>query len=210
MTVEISTLDGLDAIPVADGFVWRPIRRRFDIRGFGVNAYTSEGVGRQIVEEHTESRLEHEEMYMVVRGRATFTVDGDAFDAPRGTIVFLRDPSLRRGAVAEEEGTVVLAVGGKPGAPFEVSAWESMFAAIPHTRAERWDDAIAIVGDALREHPNHPALLYDLACIEARAGRRLDALLHLQESVRRDPSFRAHARRDTDFAAIRSEPGFPA
>ena len=29
-----------------DGFVWRPIRRHFGIRAFGVNAYTAKRAGR--------------------------------------------------------------------------------------------------------------------------------------------------------------------
>ena len=34
------------------------------------------------------------------------------------------------------------------------------------------------------EQPDHPALLYNLACMEARGGRHLDALLHGYTSVR--------------------------
>ena len=34
---------------------WRPIRRRFGIRAFGVNAYTAAEAGDQVVEEHTEA-----------------------------------------------------------------------------------------------------------------------------------------------------------
>jgi tetratricopeptide (TPR) repeat protein len=210
VTAAVATFDELEAIPVAEGLVWHPVRRHFDIRGFGVNAYTSEAVGRQVVEEHDERSLGHEEVYIVVRGRARFTLDGEDVDAPVGTIVFLRDPAVNRVAVAEEEGTLVLAVGGAPGKPFEVSAWESFFAAIPFTRAERWDEAIEMLEEGLREKPGHPAVLYNLACIEARAGRRVDALLHLQSAVERDPKYAAYARRDSDFAAIRREPGFPA
>jgi hypothetical protein len=41
--------DELDRIEMAEGFVWRPIRRRFDINAFGVNAYSprEEGPGRR-------------------------------------------------------------------------------------------------------------------------------------------------------------------
>ena len=115
---EVTSFDSLDAIPVGDGVVWRPVRRQFDIRAFGTNAYTSEGVGKHIIEEHDELGAGaggHEELYVVVRGRATFTVDGERIDAPAGTLVFIRDPALKRVAIAEEEGTVVLAVGGEPG-----------------------------------------------------------------------------------------------
>jgi tetratricopeptide (TPR) repeat protein len=117
---------------------------------------------------------------------------------------------VRRGAVAEEADTVVLAVGGFPGRAFEVSAWESFFAAIPATNAERWDEAIAIHEQGLRDRPGHPALLFNLARAEARARRHIDALLHLQDAVRNDPGLEERARRESDFAAIRAEPGFPA
>jgi tetratricopeptide (TPR) repeat protein len=202
-------VDELERIEMPDGFVWRPVRRAFDIRAFGVNAYSVLEPGSQIVEEHTESRLGHEEIYLVLRGRARFTVDGDDHELGAGQLVFVRDPALKRGAVALDADTVVLAMGGKPGEPFTVSAWEAMFAAVPAAREERWDEAIRIHEEALEAQPEHPALLYNLACMESRAGRRLDALLHLQRAVEIDPSWAEHARRDTDFAAIRSEPGFP-
>ena len=44
--------------------------------------------------------------------RATFTLGDETLDAPAGTIVFIRDPEVRRHARAEEPGTSVLAVGG--------------------------------------------------------------------------------------------------
>jgi tetratricopeptide (TPR) repeat protein len=123
--------------------------------------------------------------------------------------VFIRDGGVRRGAVAEDPDTVVLAVGGFPGRAFEVSAWESFFAAIPATREERWDDAISIYVDGLRTSPGHPAVLFNLARVEARAGRRLEALRHLQDAVRHDPGLGKRVRTTSDFAALRREPGFP-
>ena len=202
-------VDELDRVEMPDGFVWRPIRRHFDIRAFGVNAYTALGAGAPIVETHTESQLGHEEIYLVLRGRALFTVDGNEHELGAGELVFVSDPSLKRGAVAVDEDTVVLALGGKPGAPHEVSAWEAMFAAVPAANREDWDEAIRIHEEALAERPDHPALLYNLACMEARGGRHLDALLHLQRAVELESKWADYARRDSDFAAIRSEPGFP-
>lgn len=189
--------------------MWRPIRRRFDVRGFGTNAYTSEGVGRHVVEEHDESTGQ-EECYVVLRGRARFTLDGEQVDAPRGTVVFIRDSTVLRGAVAEEEDTTVLAVGGFVGRPFEVSVWEASFAALPYTRTEQWDEALAILEEGVRESGRHPASLYYLARIEARAGRRIDALAHLREALDHEPEWAAQARAHTDFAGLRREPGFPA
>ena len=69
-------VDELDSIPVA-GVVWHPVRRRLGIEAFGMNAYTAEAVGKQIVEEHDESSLGHQEVYVVVRGSVTFTVGGE-------------------------------------------------------------------------------------------------------------------------------------
>ena len=71
MTYEVAHLDELERIDVMEGLEWRPIRRRFGICAFGVNAYTATKPGDWIVEEHTESQLGHEELYMVVKGRAT-------------------------------------------------------------------------------------------------------------------------------------------
>jgi tetratricopeptide (TPR) repeat protein len=207
--VSVSQLDDLDRIELPDGFVWRPIRRHFGIRAFGVNAYTAREIGGPIVEEHSESQLGHEEIYLVLRGRALFTIDGNEHELAAGQLVFLRDPSLKRGATALDAETAVLALGGKPGEPHTVSAWEAMFAAVPAAEEERWDDAIAIHDEALAEQPEHPALLYNLACMEARGGRRLDALLHLQRAVELEAKWREVARKDSDFDSIRREPGFP-
>jgi tetratricopeptide (TPR) repeat protein len=84
-----------------------------------------------------------------------------------------------------------------------------MFAAVPAANREDWPEAIRIHVEALAERPDHPALLYNLACMEARGGRHLDALLHLERAVALDPKWAEYAQRDSDFAAIRSEPGFP-
>jgi tetratricopeptide (TPR) repeat protein len=208
--VKIAHVDDLDRIELDDGFVWRPIRRRFDIRAFGVNAYTPTAAGSQVVETHTELQLGHEEIYLVLRGRARFTIGEDEHELRQGQLVFVRDPALRRGAVALDADTVVLALGGKPGEAYQVSAWEAMFAAVPYAREERWDEAIRLHEEALSEQPAHPALLYNLACMECRGGRYLDALLHLREAVDIDRKWADYAAKDSDFAAIRSEPGFPA
>ena len=39
--MSVTHVDDLDAIQMPDGFVWRPVRRHFGIRAFGVNAYTA-------------------------------------------------------------------------------------------------------------------------------------------------------------------------
>ncbi|HEU5477983.1 MAG TPA: tetratricopeptide repeat protein [Gaiellaceae bacterium] len=206
--MNIAHLDELDRIELPDGFVWRPVRKRFGIRAFGVNAYTP-GASGQVIEEHTEQTNEHEEIYLVLRGRVRFTVDGDEHELGPGQLVFLRDPSVRRGAVAVTEDAAVLAVGGKPGTAHEISAWEYTFATAPHVREGRYDEARRLLREGLEEKPGSAAILYDLACVEALAGERDRALELLNESVATEDRFREYAQTDEDFAAIRDDPRFP-
>jgi len=139
-------VDDLDSHAVA-GVVWHPLRRRLGIRAFVTNAYTAEAVGGQIVEDHDETGLGHEEMYVVMRGRVTFTIDGEERDAAAGTVIFIRDPTLKRVAVSKTDDALVLAVGGPPDAPYEPSPWEPWFLA--HVAAEAGDEEAAL--EYLRE-----------------------------------------------------------
>jgi tetratricopeptide (TPR) repeat protein len=210
---EVTSFDSLAAIPVGEGVVWRPLRKQFDIRAFGTNAYTSEGVGQHIIEEHNELGAGgggHEELYVVIRGRATFTVDGETTDAPAGTLIFIRDPALKRFAIAEEDDTLVLAVGGEPGKAYELSPWEFNFSALPVLAAGRYEEAIAMLEAGLVEHPGNASILYDLACAESLHGLAAAAIAHLAEAIQGNPKFAARALVDPDFEPIRGEPGFPA
>ena len=108
----------------------RPGRRHFGIGAFGVNGSVAAEAGDWLVEEHTEvddSGTRHEELFVVLSGRARFTVDGVEVDAPAGTLVYVRDPAARRGARAEEPGTALVAVGGEPGVASSVSPWEETY-----------------------------------------------------------------------------------
>src|SRR5262249_39696818 len=126
---DVIRIDDLERFPIEgqDGLTWRPVRRRFDIQAFGVNAYTADEAGQRVVEEHREQENGHEELYLVVGGRARFTLDGQEQDAPAGTLVHC-EPGTLRGAVAEEPGTTVLGIGAKPGEAFRPSGWEWTFA----------------------------------------------------------------------------------
>jgi tetratricopeptide (TPR) repeat protein len=210
--VRLARIDEIDAIPVVGGELqWRPVRRTLGIEAFGINAYTA-NAGELVVEEHDElggGAGHHEELYVVVTGRATFTVDGESFDAPVGTLVFLDDPKERRAARAEENGTTVLAVGGARGEPFRISPWEYAFAMVPAYQAGRYDEAKALLVEGLERHPGNPNLLYDLACIEALQGEREAALEHLEDATV-DPGLRACAPKDPDLESLRGDPRFSA
>ncbi|HET7573094.1 MAG TPA: hypothetical protein VFJ77_10570 [Gaiellaceae bacterium] len=195
-------------MPVFGTLVWKPVRRTLGITAFGINAYTAAAAGDEVVEKHTETQLGHEEVYAVVSGHAVFTVDGEEVDAPAGTLVYLDDPAQERSAVAREPGTTVLAVGGVPGT-HEPSAWEYFFPAFPHLRERRFEEAKGLIREGLAAKPDHPALLYHLACAEALAGEPDAALEHLNAAVAREERFRAFAQEDEDFASLRDDPRFP-
>ena len=105
-----------------DGLDWRPVRHHLDVRSFGTNAYVGEKPGDLVVEPHDEG--EFEELYVVLTGAARFVIDGEAIDAPQGTLVLVTPPS-HRVAHATWPNTTILAVGAIPGKAFEVSEWET-------------------------------------------------------------------------------------
>jgi mannose-6-phosphate isomerase-like protein (cupin superfamily) len=209
---EVTRLDDLDRIPVGEhGLLWRPVRRRLGIEAFGVNAYTAEEAGQEVVEHHDETGTgagKHEELYVVVRGRATFTLDDEKIDAPSGTFVFVRDRAVRRGAYADEPGTTVLALGGKPGEVFQVSPWEYYFAAIPAFKAKDFARGAAIVREGLEHYPDNANVLYTLACFESLAGDTDSALDHLRQAAAHEPRVADWAKDDSDLDPIRDDPRF--
>ena len=195
-------LDEIDPITVAGDLQWRPVRRTLGIEAFGINAYTSAEIGGEVVEEHTEESLRHEEIYLVIAGRATFTLDGEEVDAPTGTIVHLPDPAVRRAAVSREPGTTVLAVGGKRGEPFTPSGWEVSFRANHMPPAE----AVRMIEEWVAGHPDDPAAFYNLACFQVRAGNRDGALESFRQAFELDPDrVRKWSAGDTDLDPIRAE-----
>jgi Cupin domain len=100
-------------LPGPGTLTWRPVSLRSGSARSGCNAYTAHDVGADIVEPHTEGPDSgHQELYFVASGHALFTIDGQDYEAPAGTYVFIPDPGSRRAAVASEADTTVLSFGG--------------------------------------------------------------------------------------------------
>jgi hypothetical protein len=193
-------LDELDAIPGPATLTWHPVRAHLGIRAFGCNAYSAQREGDDVVEPHTESpEYGHQELYFVARGRATFTLDDETFDAPEGTYVFVPDPATHRHAVAAEPGTTVLSFGGPP--TFEPSAWEWFFRAEPYVESDP-QRARGIIEEGLQARPDSPGLLIYLARLEVRAGDEDHARELLRRALERQPESVELARQDPRLATL--------
>jgi tetratricopeptide (TPR) repeat protein len=207
--VPLAEIDGLFQ-PDQPG--WHMVRSTLGITAFGINAWQATEAGQNVIAEHDEvsgGAGEHEEVYVVVSGRATFTVEGERLEAPSGTVLFVRDPTVKRGAVAEEADTVVLVVGGRPGEAFSVSPWEKASEALRFWTSGDWDKAIEMLERQLADDPENATLTYNLACAESRGGRLDAAIEHLTRAVELRPAFAESAPTDPDLEAIRGRPGFP-
>jgi hypothetical protein len=160
--VKIVHLDEIEPTPIGES-LWKPIRSTLGIEAFGVNAYVGGLAGAALFDEHDETEAgagsqRHQELYVVLAGRATFTVTGREVNAPAGTLVFLDDPAERRAARAAEPGTIVLAIGGPVGEGYEVAPWEYWFRVRRARALGDLEQARAIVEEGLARYPDDPTL----------------------------------------------------
>jgi tetratricopeptide (TPR) repeat protein len=183
----IARIDELEVYPIEgqEGLTWRPVRRYFDIQAFGVNAYTADRAGQRVVEEHREEGG-HEELYVVVTGRAIFMLDGEENDAPAGTLVHC-PPGTPRGAVAAEPRTTGM----------------SLLSQGQEEAARREFDA------GIEAYPDAWQGYYNLACVEAKLGNRDLALAQLRRAAEIDQTVVSkYAPEDEDFASLKDDPEF--
>lgn len=205
---EILSIDDLDRFTSSKGSqVLRPLRRRLGFRPFGVNVWVGEQAGNHVIEPHREPDGP-EELYVVLRGTARFTLGEETFEAPTGTLVHA-PPNTFRQAIAVESGATVLALGGKEGEAFTPSAWEDFFIAYAELRAGRPDEGRAAMEDALTREPDAWEGPFNAACFEALAGETDAALAHLRHAVELDGrEVKRYAPDDTDFDSIREDPRY--
>ncbi len=70
--------------------------------------------------------------------------------------------------------------------------------------------AIGMLGDLVREHPDHDHIHYLLAIAHSAAGHGGDAVAHLRRAIELRPSNRVLAGQDADFDVLRDDPAFHA
>jgi tetratricopeptide (TPR) repeat protein len=184
-----------------------PVRHTLGFLPAGVNAWIAD-TGGQLIPPHEEDSG-NEELYVVVRGHATFTVGEETADARAGTLVSV-PPEVFRTAVAEEDGTIVFAVGGTVGEAFNAGGWDSFALADTYRRAGRFEEGRAIMKQLIAEKPGYWPTTYNAGCFEALAGNADAAFEHLRRAKELDAEGRSqeYFREDTDLDPIRGDPRF--
>ena len=123
----VKPLDEIPGVPDPDPGDpdWKPLRHHFAFDAFGANVFIQPDAGGRLVVDHRETDTGHQELYLVLAGRAEFVIEGKPYDCPAGTCVAVRDPGVRRSAIAVDGDTSVLVIAGTPGRPYEVSDWDA-------------------------------------------------------------------------------------
>jgi tetratricopeptide (TPR) repeat protein len=207
-------LDELEPAPIIapgatdDGRKRFDVRRRFDITSFGTNAYRAPS-GVDVIREHDETLLGdagQEELYIVLNGAATFEIDGEAVEAPAGSLVLVR-PTAKRKATAKDDGTTILVVGGTPGEAYDPTPEEAGEAMLAYGEGD-YETAVAKQLVVVEKRPEDPVAHFNAACFEARAGRADDAIEHLRRAVEINDRIKELIRTDEDMDSLREDPRF--
>jgi len=208
---------GLDEINAGAALDGTEERVRFDVRGavglssFGINAFRARA-GAQLIREHDETGLGaagQEELYVILKGNATFNVDGERVEAPASSFVFVGNPAAKRSAVANEEGTTVLVIGGTPGKAFEPMPAENGEAFRAYNDGD-YETAYAKQQIVLEKRPNYVLAHFNAGCYAARLGRTAEALDHLRRAYEIDERIRENIENDDDLDSLREDPRFEA
>ena len=202
---QVVSLDELERYPAMTGApVLMPLRRRLSVRAFGINCWTAP-VGAPVIERHSEPDGD-DEVYLVIRGGVRFTIGEEAFDAGPSTFVHV-PPDTPREAVATEPETLVLAIGAKPGEPFEPKSWEDFQIAFAEAQARGDDEARALLAERLARDPDAWQPAYNAACFEAFAGNADAAFEQLERALALGPPrVRKLAAESGDFVPLHSDP----
>jgi mannose-6-phosphate isomerase-like protein (cupin superfamily) len=203
----ILTLGEAETAPHRENTTLIPVRHLLGFRPAGVNAWKAD-TGGQLMPPHEEDSG-NEELYVVVTGRATFTVGDETADTPAGTLVFV-PPEVHRSAVAAEDGTIVFVVGGSVGKAFEAGGWDSFALADAYRQGGRIEDGQKIMEQLIAEKPDFWAVHYNAGCFDSLAGDKDAAFAHLRRAKELDADGESapYFREDTDLDPLRDDPRF--
>jgi quercetin dioxygenase-like cupin family protein len=92
---------------------WQPLNAALGLTGAGVSAIVCDP-GEDFDIEHDEAETGQQEVYVVVAGRAEFTVGDEVVEAAPGEVVSAPEPDAVRSYRALEPGTRIVCIGGTP------------------------------------------------------------------------------------------------
>jgi uncharacterized cupin superfamily protein len=101
---------------------WQQLNGPLCVEAFGVNAIVCEP-GEAFDIEHDEADTGHQEVYVVVSGRAEFAIGDQRIEAAPGTVVSAPDPSQTRSYRALAADTRIVCIGAPVVAQGAYGAW---------------------------------------------------------------------------------------
>jgi mannose-6-phosphate isomerase-like protein (cupin superfamily) len=101
---------------------WSPLNEALAVNAFGVNSIICDP-GEEFDIAHDESDTGHQEVYVVISGRAAFVIGDERFEAGPGSVVSAPDPSQVRSYSALAPSTRIVCVGAAPGQPHPYGEW---------------------------------------------------------------------------------------
>lgn len=211
VVVRLDEIEPGAALDGTDERVRFDVRRAVGLSSFGINAFRAKA-GAELIREHDETGVgasEQEELYVVLNGDATFNVDGERVDAPTGSFVFVGNPAAKRSAVANEDGTTVLVMGGTPGKAFEPMPAENGEALAAYNAGD-YETAYAKQQIVLEKRPAYVLAHFNAGCYAARLGRTDEAFAHLRRAFELDERIREYIDKDEDLDSLREDPRFEA
>jgi tetratricopeptide (TPR) repeat protein len=210
----IAHLDELEPAPrlapgaTDDGKKRFDIRRNLEIEAFGVSAVSAPS-GVTIISEHDETLLGEagqEELYVVLKGAATFEIDGETVEAPTGALINVQ-PTAKRKATATEDDTTIFIVGGTRGKPYEPAPQEAADAFAAYNKGE-YEEALAKQLVVVEKQPDNPVAHFNVGCFAARAGHTDQAIEALTRAVEINDRIKELMATDEDLDSIRDDPRF--
>ena len=106
----------VDEIEGMHGGVFQPIGSALGVTAFGVNLETYPQ-GHDSYPEHDHAKDGQEEVYYVVSGRATLTIDGTPHELRAGSLAFV-PAATRRRFTTPDSAVQLIAIGASPQMPF--------------------------------------------------------------------------------------------
>jgi len=118
---QVKHRDEFERMAGSGGCTWMLARKALGTSAFGFNLVDIEPGGA--LPEHDEAGSGQVELYIVLEGEATISVDGEQTAAPAGTFASLDPESTRTLMNRSEEPVVALLVGVLPGEGYQPPGW---------------------------------------------------------------------------------------